>query len=73
MVAPVSKDGVALLGETSKVVPLAAKRFPAVVNAGNTHVTVTYAAEENKTNLSDYARVLPEVRAERGGVRACAL
>lgn len=32
-------------------------------------MTVTYAAEENKITLSDYAKVLPEVRAERGSVR----
>jgi hypothetical protein len=70
VVAPVRKDGVALLGETSKIVPLAAKRFSAVAYTGNTHVTVTYAEGENKVTLSGYAKVLPEVRAERGSVGA---
>jgi hypothetical protein len=70
VVTPVGKDGIGLLGDSSKIVPLAAKRFPTVTNgvtnAGNTHVTVTFAAGEATVTVTGYAEKRPEVRAERG-------
>jgi hypothetical protein len=70
VVTPVGKDGIGLLGETDKIVPLAAKRFPTVTNgvtnAGNAHVTVIFAAGEATVTVTGYAKVRPEVHAERG-------
>lgn len=68
VVTPVDKDGIGLLGDTSKIVPLAAKRFPRVTNTGNVHMTVTFAAGEDVVNVTGYARQRPDVQAERGKV-----
>ena len=66
VVTPMGKDGIGLLGETDKIVPLAEKRFPTVTNAENTHVTVTFAAGEATVTVTGYAKARPEVHAERG-------
>ena len=68
VVAPVGKGGIGVLGDTSKIVPLAAKRFPKVTYAANTHVTVTYAAGEETVTVTGYAKDRPDVHAERGSV-----
>lgn len=68
VVTPVGTDGIGLLGETSKIVPLAANRFPAVTNETNAHVTVAYANGEATVTVTGYAKQRPEVRAERGSL-----
>lgn len=65
-VTPVSRDGIALMGEVSKIVPLAAKRFPAVTNGRSTRATVAFAAGEGSVTVTGYAAKRPRVRAERG-------
>jgi hypothetical protein len=67
-VTPVGKDGLGLLGDTSKIVPLAAKRFPSVTNDGSVRAEVTFAAREATVVVTGYAKRRPEAHAERGSV-----
>ncbi|HUY80639.1 MAG TPA: hypothetical protein VMU92_02850 [Acidobacteriaceae bacterium] len=64
--APVGKDGIALLGDTGKYVPLAGKRFSAVTSGKATRVSVAFAAGESAVTVSGYAAKKPVVRAVRG-------
>lgn len=68
VVTPVGKDGIGLLGDTSKIVPLASKRFPTVTNSGSVHATVTYGSGEGTVTVTGYAKQRPEAHAERGSV-----
>lgn len=68
VVAPVTKGGLALLGEASKIVPLAAKRFPAVRSSNKVELTVAFAAGEKSVRVSGYAKARPVVRAEQGSI-----
>lgn len=70
IVTPVGKDGIGLLGDTTKIVPLAAERFPTVTNAGIMRASVTYAAGNATVTVTGYAKQRPEVHAERGSVGA---
>jgi hypothetical protein len=68
VVTPVSKEGVAILGDTSKIVPLARERFSTVADAAKTHVTVAYAPGETSVLLAGYAARRPTLRAVRGSL-----
>ncbi|MFZ0662999.1 MAG: hypothetical protein WAM66_09930 [Acidobacteriaceae bacterium] len=64
VVAPVGRNGLGLLGDAGKIVPLAAKRFRAVTDGRKTaHVTVTFAAGEDSVTVTGYAAKRPTVRA----------
>lgn len=66
VLAPVSKAGVALVGDTSKIVPLARKRFAAVSNTRSVEASVEFARGEDSVVLSGYAEHLPKVSAAVG-------
>jgi hypothetical protein len=68
--APVGRNGVAVLGDTSKYVPLAAKRFASVSEGKSVRMTVAFAAGESAVTVTGYAAKLPVVRAVRGSVGA---
>lgn len=68
VVAPIGKDGIAVLGDTGKIVPLSRERFPSVTNSAKVRLTVAYAAGESAVRLSGYATRRPAVRALRGAV-----
>ena len=68
VLTPVGEDGIGVLGDTGKIVPLARKRFPVVTNSTHARVTVAYAADENAVRLTGYAVRQPRVRALRGSV-----
>jgi hypothetical protein len=68
--APVEKDGVAVLGDTGKYVPLAAKRFAAVEQGKTVRMTLAFAKGEDAVTVSGYAAKKPTVRAVRGSVDA---
>jgi hypothetical protein len=70
VVVPVGKDGIAVLGDTSKYVPLAAKRFVSVADGKAVRVTVAFASGEDAVTMSGYAAKRPAVRAVRGSVGA---
>jgi hypothetical protein len=68
VVTPVGKDGIGVLGDEGKIVPLARERFPVVTNSTNSHVTIAYAAGEEAVTLTGYAATRPIVRAMHGEV-----
>jgi hypothetical protein len=68
VVAPVGADGLGVVGDTGKIVPLAAKRFAMVTHGKNADVTVTYAKGEATVTVTGYAQDRPEAHAERGSV-----
>lgn len=68
VVTPIGKDGIGVLGDTGKIVPLARERFPTVANSSNTQVTIAYAVGEDAVTLSGYATSRPSVQALRGSL-----
>lgn len=68
VLAPVNKRGIALLGDTSKIVPLARQRFAAVSNNGAIHATILFATREKSVALTGYSTHKPRVRARRGSI-----
>jgi hypothetical protein len=66
VVTPIGRDGIGLLGDTGKIVPLARERFPMVANSAHARVTVAYAAGEDAVTLTGYATSRPVVQAVRG-------
>ena len=68
VLAPVDAHGIAILGDTNAVVPLAAKRFQVASGNQNDQVTVTFAKGESAVMLTGWARQQPHVRAKKGSV-----
>ena len=66
MLAPVNREGIALLGDTSKIVPLARKRFSSVSNAGGLNATIAFAKEESSIVVTGYAEHQPQITAFTG-------
>ncbi|MHB8815831.1 MAG: hypothetical protein ACYDAE_21575 [Steroidobacteraceae bacterium] len=66
VVTPIGKDGIGLLGDTGKIVPLARERFPIVANSAHARVTIAYAPGEDAVTLTGYATSRPSVQAVRG-------
>ena len=69
VVTPVSRDGVGILGDTSKIVPLARARFSTVADSVNT-LMIAYAPGEAAVSLAGYAARRPVVRAGCAGASA---
>jgi len=69
VVTPLSNGGVGILGDTSKIVPLARERFSTMTDSGNT-LTIAYAPGETTVSLAGYATRRPTVRAVRGSIDA---
>jgi hypothetical protein len=68
VVTPIGKDGIGVLGDTGKIVPLARERFPIVTNSSNARVTIAYAVGEDAVTLTGYATNRPSVQAVRGSL-----
>jgi hypothetical protein len=68
VLAPINKNGIALLGDTSKIVPLARKRFASVTNNGAVNAVFSFAAGESFVRVSGYSRHKPKIRAQQGTV-----
>ncbi len=66
VLAPVNSAGIALLGDTSRIVPLARKRFTAVSNRKAVEAAVVFAPGEKVVMLTGYAAHMPHVRAITG-------
>lgn len=70
VLAPLNKNGIALLGDTSKIVPLARKRFVSVKESSHAvEATVAFADGETSVPVSGYASHRPHVRALLGTIR----
>jgi hypothetical protein len=68
VVAPVGKDGIGVLGDTGKIVPLARERFSRVTNSTGADVTIAYAPTEHAVTVTGYSAARPLVRARRGTI-----
>jgi hypothetical protein len=68
VVVPLGKDGVGLVGDEDKIVPLARERFPAVTDGAGTDVRIAYAPGEDAATLTGYSASRPSVRAVRGSI-----
>jgi hypothetical protein len=66
---PVGSDGVALVGDASKVTTLGRERIASVSNRGHLTATVAFAANEHEVILSGYAAGVPAVAATSGSAR----
>ncbi len=68
VLAPVNHAGIALLGDTSKIVPLARKRFTSVTDVGVLDATITFVKGEPPVVVTGYAEHQPHVTAFTGTV-----
>jgi hypothetical protein len=68
VVAPLGRDGIALLGDPGKIVPLAGKRFPVATSSRVAHLTIAFAAGEKSVTVTGYASKRPTVRRLRGSL-----
>lgn len=68
VLAPIDQAGLALLGDTGKIVPLARKRFTSVSNHGELEATVAFASGERSVTLTGYAASAPRVNAATGKI-----
>ena len=68
VVTPIGKDGIGILGDTDRIVPLARERFATVTNSTSAHVTITYAPGEDAVRLSGYAAGPPTLHALHGSL-----
>ena len=68
IVTPVGRDGLGILGDTDKIVPLAHERFPAVEDAEGAEITIAFAPGEEAVTVTGYAPARPAVRARRGSI-----
>lgn len=70
VLAKIDKSGIALVGDTSKIVPLARKRFVSVSTANDIDATLAFASGETSVPVTIYAEHAPHVIAIEGTVRA---
>ena len=68
VLVPVNQAGIALLGDTSKIVPMARKRFRSVSSHGTIEATIVFSSGENSVTLTGYATRAPRVSAATGKV-----
>ena len=66
VLAPVNQRGIALLGDVSRIVPLARKRFVTISNTNSVHATVAFARQERSVVLTGFSRHQPRVQALLG-------
>ncbi|MFP5266031.1 MAG: hypothetical protein ACLGQU_01585 [Acidobacteriota bacterium] len=66
VLAPVNRRGIALLGDVSRIVPLARKRFVSVSNTDSVRATVAFAKAENSIVLTGFSQRQPRVQALLG-------
>lgn len=70
VLANISKSGIALIGDTSKIVPLARKRFVSVRAVNGIDATLAFAPGETQVTVTVYAEHAPHVVALEGAVGA---
>lgn len=69
VLAPLSPDGIALLGDTAKITPMGRARFAAVQQNQGLTTTVAFSQKEGPQTLSGYAARPPRVKALSGKVQ----
>lgn len=69
VLVPVGADGLALVGDTSKIATLGRKRIDALSNRGQLTATIAFAPNERDVIISGYAAASPSVTAKTGSAR----
>lgn len=69
VLSPVSREGIALLGDTRKIVPLGKGRIPAVRDQGEVVAVVKFAPDESVLTISGYASHRPKLDASSGEIK----
>jgi hypothetical protein len=62
----VNRQGLALLGDTEKIVPLGKERIAAVEDRGTLTVTIKFARGEDMLTIAGYASDRPKFKALQG-------
>ena len=68
VVAPIHGDGIGLLGDISKIVPLASKRFPLVSYNQGGLIKVAFANGENTVTFTGYSVTCPAAQVQYGSL-----
>jgi hypothetical protein len=66
VLTPVNPQGLALLGDTEKIVPLGKQRIAAIEDHGTLTVTINFAHGEEMLTISGYASQLPRLKVLQG-------
>jgi hypothetical protein len=66
ILSPVNREGLALLGDTEKIVPLGKQRIAALEDRGTLTATIKFAAGEDVLTISGYSSRSPKVKAIQG-------
>jgi len=66
ILSPVNRKGLALLGDTDKIVSLGKQRIAALEDHGTLTVTIKFAQDEDLLTISGYASHLPKLKALQG-------
>ena len=66
ILSPVNPQGLALLGDTEKIVPLGKQRIAAIEDHGTLTVTINFAHGEEMLTISGYASQLPRLKVLQG-------
>ena len=66
ILSPVNREGLALLGDTEKFVPLGKQRIAALEDRGTLTATIKFAAGEDMLTISGYSSRSPTVKAIQG-------
>jgi hypothetical protein len=69
ILSPVSRQGLALLGDTRRIVPLGKQRIGALEDRGALTANIKFAPGEDILTISGYAAGRPELKAVRGKLR----
>ena len=69
VLVPVNQEGLALLGDTEKIVPLGKQRVASIENNGSLAATIEFAPGESELNISGYASRRPKLSALSGELK----
>jgi len=69
MLSPVNRQGLALLGDTRRIVPLGKQRIAALEDRGALTAKIKFATGEDILTISGYAAGRPELKAVQGKLR----
>jgi hypothetical protein len=66
VLAPIGPSGMAIIGDTSQLVPMGKKRIPAITDDGAIHLTVAFAQGETNRVIKGYNRVTKQFQLSVG-------
>ena len=72
ILSPVNSQGLALVGDTDKIVSLGKQRIAAVENHGTLTTTIKFAHGEDVLTISGYASHLPKLKVVEGKLNSTA-